>query len=112
MKKIITLIYGDGIGPEIIKSAKKIIRSTTDNITWEEHEAGEKVLKKGIASGITQEAINSIKRTKVLLKGPITTPIGYGQKSINVKLRKKFQTYANIRPVKILPNITCLVRKP
>src|SRR5690606_28744290 len=96
----VTLIEGDGIGPEIVQTVTKIIDASGVKIDWEVCEAGANVFKKGLATGVPQETIDSIKRTKVALKGPLETPIGYGEKSANVTLRALFETYANIRPVK------------
>lgn len=98
--RTVTLIPGDGIGPEVIEATRQIIDATGVKITWERCEAGTEVFKKGIASGVPQETIDSILRNKVALKGPLTTPIGYGEKSANVTLRKLFETYGNIRPIR------------
>jgi isocitrate dehydrogenase len=105
MKHIVTLIPGDGIGPEVVFSAKKIIESTNVSIDWEICEAGTETFKKGIITGVPVDTIESIKRNKIALKGPLETPVGYGEKSANVTLRKLFDTYGNIRPVKNIPGI-------
>lgn len=105
MTHSITIIPGDGIGPEIITSVVRIIKKTNVKINWEQHNAGSKIFKQGISSGITNETIDSIKKNKILLKGPLETPVGYGEKSANVTLRKMFETYANVRPVRELPGI-------
>jgi isocitrate dehydrogenase len=104
-KKVVTLIPGDGIGPECVESAKKIIDAAGVKIEWEVRHAGESVFKQGIPSGVPQETIDSIKKTRLVLKGPLGTPIGYGEKSANVTLRKLFETYANIRPVREFPGV-------
>ncbi len=101
----ITLIPGDGIGPEVTTAARKIIDATGVSINWEECEAGASVFKKGQATGVPQETIDSIVRNKVALKGPLETPIGFGEKSANVTLRKLFEAYGNIRPVREIPGI-------
>ena len=101
----VTLISGDGIGPEVVGATRTLIDATGVKIAWEVCEAGKEVFKKGIASGVPQETIDSIKRTRVVLKGPLETPVGFGEKSANVTLRKLFETYANIRPVKEFPNV-------
>ena len=75
-------------------------------IDWEDAEAGAEVFKKGIASGVPQETMDSIARTRVALKGPLETPVGFGEKSANVTLRKLFETYANVRPVREMPGVT------
>lgn len=104
-KKLVTLIPGDGIGPECTESARKIIEASGAKVEWEIRHAGESIFKQGIASGVPQETIESVKKTRVVLKGPLGTPIGYGEKSANVTLRKLFETYGNIRPVRELPGI-------
>lgn len=104
-KKTITLIYGDGIGPEVVGATRKIIDAADAGLDWEVCEAGAAVFKKGIASGVPPETIESIKRNKIALKGPLETPIGFGEKSANVTLRKLFETYANIRPVREFPGV-------
>jgi isocitrate dehydrogenase len=101
----VTLIPGDGIGPEVVHATRKLIDATGVKIAWEEHPAGASVFKKGIASGVPQDTIDSIHRTRVALKGPLETPIGFGEKSANVTLRKLFETYGNIRPVKELQGV-------
>jgi isocitrate dehydrogenase len=104
-KKLVTVIPGDGIGPEVVSSAQRIIEATGAPVEWEEHEAGEAVFHRGLPSGVPTETIESIRKTRVVLKGPLGTPIGYGEKSANVTLRKLFETYGNIRPVRELPGV-------
>ncbi|WP_066501364.1 isocitrate/isopropylmalate dehydrogenase family protein [Abyssisolibacter fermentans] len=95
----ITLIPGDGIGPEVTDSARKIIDATGVNIKWDVVNAGASVYeKRGVL--VPDEVYSSIEKNKIVLKGPITTPIGCGFRSINVMLRKKYDLFANIRPVK------------
>ncbi len=101
-----TLIPGDGIGPECVNAATDIIAAVGIDIDWEERHAGERIFEAGIASGVPEDTIESINRTRVVLKGPLGTPVGYGEKSANVTLRKLFETYANIRPVRELPGVT------
>jgi isocitrate dehydrogenase len=105
MKHKVTLIPGDGIGPEVVFSAKKVIDALGLSIDWEICEAGAKTFKKGIITGVPADTVESIKRIKVALKGPLETPVGFGEKSANVTLRKLFDTYGNIRPVKNIPGI-------
>ncbi len=105
-KTLVTVIPGDGIGPEVVRSAQRIVEATGAPIGWEEREAGAEVFKKGLPSGVPAETIESISKTRVVLKGPLETPVGFGEKSANVTLRKLFETYANIRPVRELPGIT------
>ena len=101
----ITLIPGDGIGPEVTTAARRVIDATGVSINWEICEAGASVFKKGQATGVPQETIDSIMRNKVALKGPLETPIGFGEKSANVTLRKLFEAYGNIRPVREIPGV-------
>lgn len=96
---------GDGIGPEIMTTVSRILDAAGARIKWEVVEAGAKVFAAGDASGVSREAMDSLSRTRVALKGPLETPVGFGGKSANVTLRKYFETFANIRPVKELPSI-------
>lgn len=104
-KKLVTVIPGDGIGPECIHSALRVIEAAGAPIEWEVREAGASVFKKGLETGVPPETIESIRKTRVVLKGPLETPVGYGEKSANVTLRKLFETYGNIRPVREMPNV-------
>lgn len=103
MKKV-TLIKGDGIGKEISESVIKIFKAAEVPIEWEIKEAGLECFEK-YGTPIPQETIESIKRNKVALKGPTTTPIGTGHKSVNVTIRKSLELFANVRPTKTLPGI-------
>src|SRR4051794_25543625 len=102
---LVTLIPGDGIGPEVVDSARRIVDASGAPIEWEPRQAGAEVFKQGQPTGVPQDTIDSISRSRVVLKGPLETPIGYGEKSANVTLRKLFETYANIRPVRELPGV-------
>lgn len=104
-KKLITVIPGDGIGAECVQSAIRLIEATGAPVSWEMREAGESVFKRGLPSGVPPETIESVSKTRVVLKGPLGTPVGYGEKSANVTLRKLFETYGNIRPVRELPGV-------
>jgi isocitrate dehydrogenase len=104
-KKLVTVIPGDGIGPECVNAALRIIEATGAPIEWEERHAGASIFKQGLPSGVPQDTIESIQKTRVVLKGPLETPVGYGEKSANVTLRKLFETYGNIRPVRELPGV-------
>jgi isocitrate dehydrogenase (NAD+) len=104
MQREITLITGDGIGPEITDSVKKIFTAVGVPIVWEEVNAGMVSLEQGDEL-IPQSLIKSVKKNKVALKGPITTPVGKGFKSVNVQLRHMFDLYQNIRPCKSTPGI-------
>src|SRR4029453_13899451 len=94
----ITVAYGDGIGPEIMQATLDIIQAAGAKLDIEVIEIGEKVYGRGIAEGIEPSAWNSLLRTKVFLKAPITTPQGGGFKSLNVTTRKTLGQYANVRP--------------
>jgi isocitrate dehydrogenase len=102
---LVTLIPGDGIGPEVVDATRRIVEASGAPITWEEREAGAEVFKKGLPSGVPPETIESVSRTRVVLKGPLETPVGFGEKSANVTLRKLFETYANVRPVREMPGV-------
>ncbi len=97
-KTPITVAYGDGIGPEIMEATLRIILEAGAHIEIETIEAGEKVYLRGIDSGIEPSAWESLRRNKVFLKAPITTPQGGGYKSLNVTIRTTFGLYANVRP--------------
>ncbi len=105
-KKLVTLIPGDGVGPEVTQAAVRIIEAAGAAIEWEKREAGAEVFKRGLSSGVPQETIESVRKTRVALKGPLATPVGFGEKSANVTLRKLFETYGNIRPVREMPGVT------
>ncbi|HEX4044856.1 MAG TPA: NADP-dependent isocitrate dehydrogenase [Gammaproteobacteria bacterium] len=98
IKTPITIAYGDGIGPEIMRATMAILEAAQAEIQPEIIEIGQKVYLQGYTSGIPDDAWQSLKRTKVLLKGPITTPQGGGYKSLNVTLRKTLSLFANVRP--------------
>lgn len=101
----VTLIPGDGIGPEVVAATRRVIEAAGVRIAWEEAAAGKVVFDAGDATGVPSSTIDSIARTKVALKGPLETPIGSGGKSANVTLRKMFETYGNTRPARIYPGI-------
>ncbi len=105
-KHTITLIPGDGIGPEIVSATVRVLEATGVEIEWETQIIGAQALEK-YGTTIPDATIESIKRNKVALKGPLTTPIGKGFTSVNVGLRKALDLYANVRPVKALPNVPC-----
>lgn len=97
-KKKITVARGDGIGPEIMEAALRILKAGGAQIDVEEIEIGEKVYARGIDTGLSTDAWESLQRTKIFLKAPITTPRGGGYKSLNVVTRTAFGLYANVRP--------------
>ena len=104
MRHTITLIPGDGIGPEVTAAVLEILREAGFDAEWDSHLAGSAAVK---ASGvtITKELLDSIRRNKVALKGPLTTPVGSGFPSANVTLRKSLDLYANLRPVRTIPSV-------
>ena len=104
MKHTITLIPGDGIGPEVTSAVVRIIEAAGVEVEWETHYAGAQALEK-YGTTLPDDLLESIKRNKVALKGPITTPVGKGFTSVNVGLRKALDLYANLRPVRALPNV-------
>jgi isocitrate dehydrogenase len=101
----VTVIPGDGVGPEVVRAAVRIIDAAGVPIAWEEAEAGAAVFQRGDSSGVPRATRDSIERTRVVLKGPLETPVGFGEKSANVTLRKLFETYANVRPARELPGV-------
>lgn len=107
MEHNITLIPGDGIGPEVISSAVKVIEATGVSINWKVVEAGESSIKTH-GTPLPDYVINSINKNKVALKGPVTTPVGKGFRSINVGLRQGLNLFANIRPIKSYQGIESL----
>jgi isocitrate dehydrogenase (NAD+) len=115
MKHRITLIPGDGIGPEVICAAKRCIEATKVDIVWEEVTAGEAALHK-FGDVLPAEVLDSIRKNRVALKGPIITPIGEGFRSVNVQIRQALDLYACVRPARtycgvksIHPNIDLVV---
>lgn len=104
MKHRITLIPGDGIGPEVTQPTLKIIKAVGVNVEWETHLAGAAALKKH-GTTLPQPLMDSFAKNKIALKGPVTTPVGEGFASVNVELRQSFNLYANLRPIKNLPGV-------
>jgi isocitrate dehydrogenase (NAD+) len=104
MAYTITLIPGDGIGPEISQAATRVIEATGVKIEWEIFEAGFKAIEKH-KDPLPQAVIDSIAKNKIALKGPLTTPIGTGFRSVNVALRKEFDLYSNLRPAKSIDGV-------
>ena len=101
----VTVIPGDGVGPEVTRAAVRVVEAAGVTVDWEEAEAGAEVFKQGDSSGVPAATRESIERTRVVLKGPLETPVGFGEKSANVTLRKLFETYANVRPARELPGV-------
>ena len=103
-KHKITLLPGDGIGPEVTGAVVQIIECAGVDVEWEKYFVGAEAIARS-GDPLPQEVLDSILRNKVALKGPVTTPIGTGFASINVRLRKTLDLYANLRPVKSMPNV-------
>src|SRR5256885_531361 len=99
MQHAVTLIPGDGTGPEITEATRRVLEATGVRFDWHVHQAGLEMLEKH-GTVLPDDVVESIRQTKVGLKGPITTPMGKGQRSANVTLRKKLDLYANLRPAK------------
>src|SRR5216110_803339 len=100
----ITLLPGDGIGPEVTASVVSIIECAGVDVEWEKYFVGSEAISR-FGDPLPPEVLESILRNKVALKGPVTTPVGTGFQSINVRLRKTLDLYANLRPVKSMPNV-------
>jgi len=104
MPHTITLIPGDGIGPEVTAAVTRILASAGVDIRWETFDAGVLAVEK-YGTPLPEELLDSIRRNKLALKGPVTTPVGEGFTSVNVGLRKALDLYANLRPVKNIPHV-------
>src|SRR5262250_2046224 len=104
MSHKVTLIPGDGIGPEVTNAVVRILEATGVKFEWETFAVGAETYEK-YGEYIPKDLVSSLERTRVGLKGPVTTPVGGGFPSINVALRKKFELYANFRPIRNLPHI-------
>ena len=104
MSSTITLIPGDGIGPEVAAATQRVLAAAGVAIEWEVHNAGAAVAEKR-GTDLPDEVLESIRRNRVALKGPIGTPIGKGFRSVNVTLRQTLDLYANVRPVRSLPGV-------
>jgi len=103
MKKVV-LIPGDGIGPEIVESVKKIFNAADVQIEWDEQLAGQTAFDK-TGSLLPVETLESIKTNKIALKAPLETPVGKGFRSVNVQLRKELDLYANVRPIRTIEGV-------
>ena len=104
MAQTVTLIPGDGTGPEVTGSVQEVFEALDVDIEWEVAEAGETVMEKE-GTPLPENVLESIRRNKVALKGPLTTPVGTGFRSVNVALRKELDLYANVRPSLSLPGL-------
>jgi len=104
MTHTITLIPGDGIGPEVTEAVVRILAASGVSINWERHDAGVLAVDRG-GVPLPMELLDSVRRNKVALKGPVTTPIGTGFTSVNVGLRKALDLFSNLRPVWNMPGV-------
>src|SRR3982750_1302856 len=104
-KHTIVLIPGDGIGPEVTNATKRVLDAAGFTPEWVELPAGAVALEQGHDNVLPQRTLAAIKAHKVALKGPVTTPVGKGFKSVNVQLRQKLKLYAAVRPVRSLPGV-------
>jgi isocitrate dehydrogenase (NAD+) len=100
----VALIPGDGIGPEVTAATVRVLEAAGANLDWEPHQAGSEALAR-VGDPLPASVLESIKRLGVALKGPVTTPVGKGFASINVRLRKELDLFANLRPARSLPGI-------
>jgi len=100
----ISLIPGDGIGPSIAEAAKRVVEATGVQVTWDVQEAGMAGIEKH-KDPLPQQTLDSISKNKVALKGPLTTPVGTGFRSVNVALRKEYDLYINLRPAKSMDGV-------
>src|SRR5438477_1873247 len=100
----ITLIPGDGTGPEIVEATRRAIEATGVKIAWDVHDVGMPAMAKS-GTPFPKEALESVRRNKIGLKGPLTTELGTGFRSVNVALRREFDLYANLRPAKTYPGV-------
>jgi len=100
----VTLIPGDGIGPEVIEAARRVLEATGIEFEWDVQQAGAAVMKER-GTPLPEEVLDSIRRNKVGLKGPITTALGSGFRSVNVAIRQRLDLYANLRPAKTIPGV-------
>lgn len=104
MTRTITLIPGDGIGPEVTEATVRVLEAAGADFEWDRQIAGVEAFDKS-GSPLPDELLDSIRKHKVALKGPVTTPVGKGFRSVNVQLRKSLDLFANLRPVVTVPNL-------
>ena len=100
----VTLIPGDGIGPEVTEAMRRVVEATGVEIEWDIQEAGAAVMEK-YGTPLPEQVLESLRRNKVGIKGPITTPVGTGFRSVNVAIRQALDLYANLRPAKTIPGV-------
>ena len=104
-KHTIALIPGDGIGPEVTDSARAVLEAAGLSVDWVVVPAGAAALEQGFEDVLPQRTVEAVRACKTALKGPVTTPVGKGFKSVNVQLRQKLNLYAAVRPVRSLPGV-------
>ncbi len=104
-KHTIVMIPGDGIGPEVTSSARKVLEAAGLSVQWVELPAGATAIEQGYENVLPERTLAAIRANKVAIKGPVTTPVGTGFKSVNVQLRKALNLYAAVRPVRSMPGI-------
>lgn len=104
-KHTIVLIPGDGIGPEVTSAARRVLEAAGLDVAWVELPAGATAVEQGYADVLPEETLAAIRTHKVALKGPVTTPVGKGFRSVNVQLRQALDLYAAVRPVRTLPGV-------
>jgi isocitrate dehydrogenase (NAD+) len=104
MARTVTLIPGDGIGPEVTAATLRVLAAAGADLEYERHIAGAEAVDRGLPP-LPDELVESVRRNKVALKGPVTTPVGKGFRSVNVQLRKALELFANLRPIESLPNL-------
>jgi isocitrate dehydrogenase (NAD+) len=104
-KHTIVRIPGDGIGPEVTRAACRVLEASGLSVEWIEMAAGASALEQGMENVLPQRTLAAVKDHKIALKGPVTTPVGKGFKSVNVQLRQKLNLYAAVRPVRTLPGV-------
>jgi isocitrate dehydrogenase (NAD+) len=103
----VTFIEGDGIGPEVVVAARRVVEAAGADIQWEPVAVGV-TAKESLGEALPPAALESLRRSRVGLKGPVTTPVGAGIPSVNVGLRKELGLYACVRPIRSLPGVPCL----
>lgn len=104
MARKVTLLPGDGIGPEVTAATVRVLEAAGADFEWESHVAGAEAVERS-GEPLPDEVLESIRRNKVCLKGPVTTPVGKGFRSVNVQLRRELELYANLRPAKTIPGL-------
>src|SRR6476661_5858329 len=105
MKHTIVLIPGDGIGPEVTAAARRVLEAAGLQVEWLDMPAGATAIEQGCDNVLPEKTLSAVKQHKIALKGPVTTPVGKGFKSVNVQLRQKLKLYAAVRPVRSLTGV-------